>query len=189
MIDTAIDTKPSVRPTSVADDVPPAPRWIERAAKAAVWTTVPSGLWRIAFGLGIPVGASGEMAKFAGDQHPGWGAVYAVVLSALAETLAFLTVGLVRPWGRVTPRWLPLIGGRRVRPLAAVVPAALGSAILTYLSVASVCGGWASAMSSPDSPHGFAGLVMTVCYLPLIAWGPLVAAVTADYARRTLRRR
>ncbi|WP_406202280.1 hypothetical protein OH807_23720 [Kitasatospora sp. NBC_01560] len=167
----------------------PVPRWAELAAKAAVWTTVPSGLWRIAFGLGIPVGFSGEFAETAARHNPGWGTVYVLVLSALAETLAFLTVGLVRPWGEVVPRWIPLIGGRAVHPLAAIVPAALGSAILTALGTAALFGGWSSSMSLPESPHGMAGLVMTLCYLPLVAWGPLVALVTVVYARRTLGRR
>ncbi|GAA3037370.1 hypothetical protein GCM10020000_14080 [Streptomyces olivoverticillatus] len=36
----------------------PAPRWAVRAAHAAALTTVPSGLWRIALALGLPVGYS-----------------------------------------------------------------------------------------------------------------------------------
>ncbi|WTT40698.1 hypothetical protein OG535_22805 [Kitasatospora sp. NBC_00085] len=159
------------------------------AAKATVWTTVPSGLWRIAFGLGVPVGFSGEFAALADRHNPGWGTAYVLVLSALAELLAFLTVGLVRPWGEVVPGWIPLIGGRTVRPLAAIVPAALGSAVLTWLGMTALFGGWSSNMSSPDAPHGSAGLVMTLCYLPLVAWGPLLALVTFAYARRTLGRR
>ncbi|MBV6698603.1 hypothetical protein [Kitasatospora aureofaciens] len=168
--------------------VPTAPRWAELAARAAVWTTVPSGVWRIALGLGIPVGFSGAMAEEARRYCPGWGTVYVVALSALAETLAFLTVGLVRPWGLVVPRWMPLIGGRAVRPLVAIVPAALGSALLTTFGLLALFGGWARNMADPDSPQGFAALVMTLAYLPLVAWGPLLGAVTADYARRTLRR-
>ncbi|MFD0272824.1 hypothetical protein ACFVHB_02800 [Kitasatospora sp. NPDC127111] len=58
--------------------------------------------------------------------------------------------------------------------------------MLTWLGTAALFGGWHSNMSDPDSPHGVAGLVMTLCYLPLIAWGPLLALVTFAYARRTL---
>ncbi|MEU6233234.1 hypothetical protein [Kitasatospora sp. NPDC047058] len=180
---------PVARGARPATTAAPAPRWAELAARATVWTTVPSGLWRIAFGLGIPVGFSGEFAEAAARHNPGWGTAYVVVLSALAETLAFLTVGLVRPWGEVVPRWIPLIGGRTVRPLAAVVPAAAGSAVLTWLGMTALFGGWQSNMSDPDAPHGVAGLVMTLCYLPLVAWGPLLALVTFAYARRTLGRR
>ncbi|WP_327679990.1 hypothetical protein [Kitasatospora sp. NBC_00458] len=164
------------------------PRWAEVAAKAAVWTTVPSGLWRIALGLGVPVGFSGELAA-ALDPLPGWGTAYLLLLSTLGEALALLTLGLVRPWGEVVPRWIPLIGGRTVRPLAAIVPAAVGSAVLTWIGLSGLFGGWASSMSDPEAPHGTSGVIMTLCYLPLVAWGPLVAAVTVAYTRRTLGRR
>ncbi|MDH6706380.1 hypothetical protein P3T27_003103 [Kitasatospora sp. MAA19] len=185
-----IKARTTTRPTpSAVPAVPPAPRWAELAARATVLTTVPSGLWRIAFGFGVPVGFTGATAARYAEHQPGWGTVYVVVLSALAEALAFLTVGLVRPWGRVAPRWIPLIGGRAVRPLAAIVPAALGSAILTTLGIAALTGGWSRNMAEADSPHGIAGLVMTLAYLPLVAWGPLLGVVTVDYARRTLRRR
>lgn len=172
-----------------APGVAPAPRWAQLAAKAAVLSTVPSGAWRIVFGFGVPVGFTGATAAAFGAHQPGWGTVYCVVLSALAEALAFLTLGLVRPWGLVAPRWIPLIGGRRVRPLAAIVPALLGSAILTALGMEGLFGRWAHNLAEPDAPHGFAGLVMTAAYLPLVAWGPLLGAVTLDYARRTLWRR
>ncbi|MFE2413649.1 hypothetical protein ACFXDE_35495 [Kitasatospora sp. NPDC059408] len=110
-----------------------------------------------------------------------------MALSLLAEALAFLTLGLVRPWGLVVPRWVPLLGGRRVRPLAAVVPALLGSAILTDLGATALFGGWARNLAEADSPHGVAAVVMTLAYLPLVAWGPLLGAVAIDYARRTVR--
>ncbi|WP_234371398.1 hypothetical protein [Streptomyces sp. XY431] len=165
------------------------PRWAELAARATVWTTVPSGLWRLALGVGIPVGFSGELAEVFENNTPGWGTAYLVTLSGLAEFLAFLTVGLVRPWGEVVPSWIPLIGGRAVRPLAAIVPAAIGSAVLTYIGASSLFGGWADQLSDPEAPQGLAAVVMTLCYLPMLAWGPLVAAVTFAYARRTLGRR
>ncbi|MGW2681256.1 hypothetical protein [Streptomyces sp. NPDC001436] len=49
-------------------------------------------------------------------------------LSVLSECLALPTLGLVRSWGETVPRWIPHLGGRRVPPLAAVVPALLGAA-------------------------------------------------------------
>jgi hypothetical protein len=38
-----------------------------------------------------------------------------------------LTIGLVRPWGEVLPRWIPLVGGRTVPVRAAVTVAGLGT--------------------------------------------------------------
>ncbi|MFD3873081.1 hypothetical protein [Streptomyces sp. NPDC058623] len=61
--------------------------------------------------------------------------LYVLTLTAVIEALALLTLGPVQPWGEVVPRWIPLIGGRPVRPLAAVIPALLGAAALFLLSI------------------------------------------------------
>ncbi|WP_424568213.1 hypothetical protein [Streptomyces sp. CH-036] len=42
-------------------------------------------------------------------------------------------------------------------------------------------------MGAPGAPEGVHYWVMTVCYLPLLAWGPLLAVVTAAYYRRRRR--
>ncbi|MFF2077981.1 hypothetical protein ACFVXG_24890 [Kitasatospora sp. NPDC058162] len=162
------------------DSPAPAPRWAVRAAHAAALTTVPSGLWRIALGLGLPVGYSDQVLRQ--DFHiPGWGTVYVIGLSVVSEALALLTLGLVRPWGEVVPSWIPLLGGRRVRPLAAVVPAALGSVALVL-----VWSGFASWWTTEEHPAmlGPWHTVVGVLYQPLVLWGPLLAAVTVSYYRR-----
>jgi len=158
-----------------------APPWARRAAVAAIVTTVPSALWRIAMAVGVPVGVSDEVLaeRFA---FPSWGTAYVFGLSLLLVGLASLTLGLVQPWGEVVPRWMPVVGGKRVPPLAAVVPAAAGAALLTLL--------WISAMSnfgaiSEDfGLKGPAEAVVLACYAPLLAWGPLLGAVTVSYHRR-----
>jgi hypothetical protein len=38
---------------------------------------------------------------------------------------ALLTLGLVQGWGEVFPRWMPGVGGKRVPPALAIVPATL----------------------------------------------------------------
>ncbi|MER5865856.1 hypothetical protein [Kitasatospora sp. NPDC002040] len=175
-----------LRPAAPAVPAVPAAPWAVRVAQLAALTAVPSGLWRVALGVGVPVGFSGTMEAQLTAHMPGWGTAYVLALSGLAELLAFLSLGLVRPWGRVTPRRLPLIGGRRVRPLAAVIPAGLGALAVTVITFAAGFGGWygPDAMGSPEAPQGAAGLVMTLCYVPLLAWGPLLAVVTVDYYRR-----
>lgn len=101
------------------------PRWAVWAAHLTTWVVLPSGLWRIALVLGYPAGYSD--VGFESFQTVG-AKVWMLSLSVLCELAAFLTIGLVRPWGEVVPHWIPLIGGRTVRPMAAVVPAALGAA-------------------------------------------------------------
>lgn len=144
---------------------------------------VPSGLWRIAQGAGVPVGFTGELARvFAA---PGWITPYVIALSLVAEGFALLTLGLVRPWGERFPRWLPVLGGRPVPVMAAVVPAALGAVAVTVLTVAGAAVWYGPENNGhPEAPQGIAGLVMTACYAPMLLWGPLLAAVTVAYHRR-----
>ncbi|MER6664459.1 hypothetical protein ABT256_07910 [Amycolatopsis japonica] len=169
----------------MTETLPGVPTWANLAAHAAALVTVPSGLWRIAMGLGLPVGFTTQgLAEFG---IPGWGTAYVFGLSLLSEALAFLTLGLVRPWGEVWPRWIPGLRGRRIPPLAAIIPAAAGAIVLIGLSVQWLFR-WTQAGSSvppgtrEDSP--VYDIVMAACYAPLLLWGPLLAVVTVHYARR-----
>ncbi|WP_435240492.1 hypothetical protein [Streptomyces cucumeris] len=155
----------------------PAPRWAVWAAHATTWAVLPSGLWRIALVLGHPAGYTDE--GFADFRSPG-AKVWMLALSVVCECVAFLTIGLVRPWGEVVPRWIPWLGGRAVRPMAAVVPAALGAVALTVL--------WADVPRWWTYSHhdmtDTGSLVVGILYQPLVLWGPLTGAVTVSYHRR-----
>lgn len=171
------------RPVTGTTDVPP---WVNLLAHVVPWITVPSGLWRIALGLGVPVGFSGQLADL--YRAPGWITPYVIALSLLTEGLALLTLGLVRPWGEVVPRWIPVLGGRAIPTAAAVVPASLGAVAVTWITVSSAFL-WDTPANNgdPDAPQGIARAVMTACYAPLLAWGPLLAVVTVAYALRRRR--
>ncbi|MFD7452601.1 hypothetical protein [Kitasatospora sp. NPDC059827] len=167
-------TAPTYRPPAYR---PPA-RWAVRAAHLAALTAVPSGIWRIAMGVGVPVGFDTS-----GLDVPGWFSAVCIAMSLGTEGLTLLTLGLVQPWGEVVPRRLPLIGGRRVAPLAAVVPALLGAAVVMLLTIPRA-GGFGGA---PGAPTGPALFLMDACYAPLLLWGPLLAVVTLAYYRRRRR--
>ncbi|WP_199829727.1 hypothetical protein [Streptomyces sp. MMG1121] len=109
--------------------------------------------------------------------------VYVLILSVASQAAACLTLGLVKPWGERVPRWVPRLGGRRIPPLVVVIPAAAGAIMVTGLcaAVTLLPGG---PLDNPDFPHGTAGVIMDVCYAPLLGWGPLVAALCIAYARR-----
>ncbi|WP_323136051.1 hypothetical protein [Streptomyces sp. NBC_01481] len=155
--------------------LPNVPRWVVLAAHAVPLVTLPSGLWRIALVAGVPLLPRAV---------PDWGeGLYIVMLSVVAECLALLTLGLVRLWGEVVPRWIPLIGGRRVRPGAAVVPALLGAAGLTVLCAWSFYAQFAGLGDGLDG-SALQDAVLVVCYVPLLAWAPLLVAVTLAYRRR-----
>lgn len=89
-------------PPPVRPPVPPPPRWAVRAAHVAAWSTVPSGVWRVALVLGVPVGVMEReefLAGFPGNS-PLFALAYVLLLGAVAEAASYLTLGLVRPWGR-----------------------------------------------------------------------------------------
>ncbi|MEU6983841.1 hypothetical protein ABZ946_10460 [Streptomyces sp. NPDC046324] len=159
--------------------LPGVPRWAALAAHAVPLIVLPSGIWRIALTLGLPV---------ARVDDPGLAQnTFQIALTVVAELLAFLTLGLVRSWGEVLPRRLPFVGGRRVPPGAATA-AALGGAFgllaltgwYTYVAVAGI--GADAAGTHTEGPVQEA--LFLACYLPLAAWGPLLAAVAVAYRRR-----
>ena len=169
---------------TTATTVRPVPGWARLAAHAVPLCVLPCGLWRIALGLGAPLGLSGELAEI--YRGPDWTLTpYVLFLSLFTEAFALLTLGLVRPWGEVFPRWLPGVGGRRVPVTFAVTAAALGALIVMTI-MAQVAANWSSPqlMGNPGAPRGALYVLMAACYAPALAWGPLLLAVTVAYARR-----
>jgi hypothetical protein len=128
-------------------------------------------------------------------QLPSWlpGPVYVIILSIFSELTAFTAIGLVAAWGELFPCWVPLLGGRRVPPLAAVLPAALGAAILTVLwtttavtalSGRTIEGGQLPGDNPLEALHGWQLTFFDLTYAPLLLWGPLLAAVCFAYWQR-----
>ncbi|MEV0152439.1 hypothetical protein AB0H57_01670 [Micromonospora sp. NPDC050686] len=160
-------------------DVRLAPRWAVRVAHLIPLVVLPSGLWRIALVTGVPIGATLHGVPV----RPGLGeSLYIVALSLVSEALALLSLGLVRPWGEVLPRRLPLVGGRRVPPWFAVTAATAGAVALTLIWGYAA---WGVAVNGNDlgfPPAGFALLV--VCYAPLLLWGPLLLVLAGSYHHR-----
>jgi len=157
----------------------PVPRWAVVAAHLTPLVILPSGLWRIGVALGLSMG----IVKNGAPAHIENGeSIYVVGLSVVSEAAALLTLGLVRPWGERVPSWLPVLGGRRVAPAAAITPALIGALIVQVI--------WAFAFRDfPDlSGLEFSGsgwkMLMIVCYLPGLLWAPLLVAVTYAYYRR-----
>lgn len=165
---------------------PHVPRSIRLAAHAAALTLVPSGLWRIAIALGWDSGFTDDVLR--PENFPGEGSLYLIGLSLFAEALGLLTLGLVHRWGEELPHWIPALGGRSIPVMAAVIPASLGAALVTLITITGAFN-WNDAdnMGAVGSPDGAHYWLMAACYLPLLAWGPLLAAVTVAYYRRRRR--
>jgi hypothetical protein len=159
----------------------PVPRWAHRLAHVIPFLTLPSGLWRLGLVFGSSMGMlddSGQSAHLHGFGEK----LYVVCLSIFSEAVALTAFGLVKRWGEVAPSWIPLIGGRRLAPYAAIIPATLGAlsliAIWTY--------GFRDVFSNefiPFSSTPWATLMIT-CYAPLQLWGPALLVLTWAYYRR-----
>jgi hypothetical protein len=158
----------------------PVARHVAVAAHLTALTVLPSGVWRVVLGFGVTLGF--DRADLRADGIPGWGTVMGVALTVLTEALALLTLGLVRPWGEVVPRWVPGLAGRRIPPAAAVVPATLGGITLTFIWAFALVGVFTGRLDE-ISGAGWRALVIA-CYLPALLWGPLLLWVTWHYHRR-----
>ncbi|WP_369147839.1 hypothetical protein [Streptomyces sp. R44] len=159
--------------------LPDVPRWAAVAAHAVPLIVLPSGLWRLALTFGAPVARVDDPSLRQ--------AVFQIVLTALAELLAFLTLGLVREWGEVFPRRLPFLGGRPVGARGATIAALAGAFGLTALTCWFAYVAYAGIGENAPGTHTESPLqdaLFYACYLPLLAWAPLLAAVAVAYHRR-----
>ncbi|MEV8015887.1 hypothetical protein AB0O76_05940 [Streptomyces sp. NPDC086554] len=139
---------------------------------------MPSGLWRLAIAVGLPVGLA--QSEYDQMHAPGWGSFYLVGLSLVSELFAFLTLGLVQSWGETWPRWIPYLRGRRVPVLPATIAAGLGAMATTAFGAMFV---YTSVNADMDaSPWGT--WLLNLAYAPLLLWGPLLGTVAMHYYRR-----
>lgn len=151
------------------------PRWAVITAHLIPVLVLPSAVWRIVLGFGIPMGA--DPADLAADGMPGWGTVQMLILSLASECAALLSLVLVQRWGEVTPSWLPILGGRRIPPLAIIGPAVLSSIGLTWMWVYAFAG-----LFSMDAIQGTGWrLLMYSVYVPTLLWGPLLLVLAGSY--------
>ncbi|WP_022889858.1 hypothetical protein [Agromyces italicus] len=97
-----------------------------------------------------------------------------LMLGSGAVAACVLTLGLILPWGRVFPRWMPRIGGRRVPAPLAVVPGLMAATIITISAVPLV-------LMSLDADSLLDAVVFNLV-LPLWFWGPMLALAVWAYA-------
>lgn len=137
---------------------------------------------RIAWALGIPLGLSREFLDSIQDIVNN-----GLVLGIGAVLGAVLTIGLVRPWGEVFPRWMPWIGGRSVP-----VGLARNSALVVALAVTSAgCYFVRSTISgsigiAPEGAEEHWAAWLPEIFWPL--WGAALAVAAIAYADRRRRR-
>lgn len=100
--------------------------------------------------------------------------LWGVLLGAAAVSGSVLTIGLIRPWGEVFPRWLPRLAGQPVPVAAAAVPGGIVAAIVTAAAVPVLVG-----MSTSDL--GVVDKALAILLFPFWLWGPMLALAVWGY--------
>ena len=155
-----------------------AARWGRWAVVIAAVVPPLYAVSRLAWALGIPLGISNAMLR--AGQAEGNGVLGAPFgLACVAIGGAVLTLGLTRPWGEVFPRWLPVLGGKRVPPALAIVPAALVSTLVLAAGLA-IARMWLAGAFVVEA-ESWGGSVPMLLW-PL--WGVALAAATLAYYYR-----
>jgi hypothetical protein len=109
--------------------------------------------------------------------------LWGLLLGGAAALGSVLTVGLIRPWGEVFPRWMPALAGRAVPIRTAAVPGGIVATLVTLAAVPMLV-----AMLSGDLTTG--DKVMSVLVFPFFLWGPALALAVWGYvAHRSGHRR
>src|ERR687897_385307 len=107
-----------------------------------------------------------------GDALPPDIRIWGLLLSSGAWAGMILTIGLIRPWGEVFPRWMPLVAGRPVPLWLAAAPGSVVAAILCVSAVPMI------RMFAEES----AGEALTSALIfPFWFWGPMLALAVWGY--------
>jgi hypothetical protein len=107
-------------------------------------------------------------------------------LATLSIAGALLTLGLVRRWGEVFPRWVPSLAGKPVPRSLVIVPAALVSIIVATAGLMfvrfAIRGDFTLGDNAVTFGENFAALAPELLW-PL--WGGALGAATLAYYYRT----
>src|SRR5699024_7842691 len=100
-----------------------AQRWGKIAAIIAAFCPLAYALDKYLMVLGVPVdGISRDQIEKANLDAPGiW--IFGAGLATFGVLGAVLTLGLFQRWGERWPFWVPVLRGRPIHPMVAVIPA------------------------------------------------------------------
>lgn len=108
--------------------------------------------------------------------------LWGLLLGSGAVLGAVLTIGLIRPWGVVFPRWMPWLGGRPVPVRAAVVPGGLVAGITCAAAIPMLQTILAPEFGTLFSEVRTLDRLLAVLVFPFWIWGPALALAVWGYA-------
>ena len=160
------------RPGATWTDPAAARRWGTVATWIAVAGPLPYALLRMTWLTPWPSGL-----PEAGDLEPQM-RLFGLGLGFAALGGAVLTLGLIRPWGEVWPRWVPALHGR---PVPVRVPVLAGGLVAVALIAASPA---ILAMGVDQLRDGDLHDAALTLVFPTLPWGLALGAAVAGYAYR-----
>ena len=109
--------------------------------------------------------------------------LWGLLLGGAAAVGVVLTLGLIRPWGVVFPRWMPHWAGRPVPVRAATIPGGIVAG-----AICAAAAPMAYATLSPEAGMVFDGLGLwarlgALLIFPFWIWGPALALAVWGYDR------
>jgi len=147
------------------------------ATAVAVAVPVVYAVTRFGWLLGVPVGISDQFLAHIAEITP-----IGAGLSTLGLIGAVLTVGLVRPWGEIWPRWAPFLRGR---PIPARLPAYSALAVslpITSAGLMYVRKKLTGEQAGPAGANNELGAWLPEMLWPL--WGAALAVAALAYLSR-----
>jgi hypothetical protein len=147
---------------------------------------------RLLWAAGIPVGTTEAFLERINAANPADVTVtLEIIMATMALSGGFLTVGLLRPWSRIWPRWIPWLAGH---PVPHAFPVAAGTIFgvgLTGLGTMVWPGLLRFASGETVYFDGTTVPMTWISQIPALSlgiWGPLVLLATAAFHQRTRAR-
>ncbi|GAB3247999.1 hypothetical protein GCM10027562_06230 [Arthrobacter pigmenti] len=153
-----------------------AARWSTPVTVAAAIIPAAYAVVRFAWAVGIPLGIEDAFLRKMQET----GATYSALgLASMALLGAVLTLGLIQKWGSAFPKWVPVVGGRQVPVLLAVIPAVFVSIIVVAAGVELIETAVSGMTGGVPFDWNNWGTLAPAFLWPL--WGPLLAASALAY--------
>lgn len=104
----------------------------ERFTKKAVWPGYVGCLLAFMYAVFVrfyeAAGGRIDLSGQANDPESFYMASY--IAGVVIMLCGFALLALIKPWGKVMPKWVPLIGGRKIHRLILLIPTLIGTAFL-----------------------------------------------------------
>lgn len=96
----------------------------ERLTKNAVWPAYLGCIWAVMYAVFVRFyqAAGGTLGIPGQVENPKGMYMASYFAGVLIMTCGFILIALAKPWGRVVPAWVPLIGRRHIHRLIILIP-------------------------------------------------------------------